>query len=164
MSVFFSSRKTNFIASSSPLRHLLDTWLSVELPSFFLSQSRHLLDTWWVDRESSCPLDSFSTPGGLIKPHLLCLMFCTSTLPRHLYLSTTKSSTFGSTPWSTPLDTFFCRDLLRFYIFFSCNPNLNSLDVSLDSSVSSPPNPLSLSHSKPLPSDSSSFFKFSFNW
>ena len=89
-------------ASSTPPRHLLDTWLSVELPSFFLLQSWHLLDTWWVDRESSYPLDSFSTPGGLIEPHLLCLMFCTSTLPRHLYLSTAKSSTLGSTPWSTP--------------------------------------------------------------
>ena len=52
MSVFFSSRKTVFTKL---------TW--------------HLLDTWWIDRESSCPLDSFSTLGGSIKPHLLCLMF-----------------------------------------------------------------------------------------
>ena len=37
--------------------------------------SWHLFDTWWIDRESSCPLDSFSTPSGLIEPHLLCLMF-----------------------------------------------------------------------------------------
>ena len=98
----FSLLKKLFVkASSTPPWHLLDTWLSVELPSFFLLQSRHLLDTWWVDRESSYPLDSFSTPGGLIEPHLLCLMFCTSTLPRHLYLSTAKSSTLGSTPLNT---------------------------------------------------------------
>ena len=89
-------------ASSTPPQHLHNIWLSVELPSFFLSQSRHLLDTWWVNRESFCPFNSFSTPGGSIEPHFLCLMFCTSTLSRHLYLSMAKSSTPGSTPYSTP--------------------------------------------------------------
>ena len=58
MFMFFSSRKTVF---KKLARHLLDTWLSVELPSFFfLLQSRHLLDTFWIDRESSYLLDSFS--------------------------------------------------------------------------------------------------------
>ena len=84
-------------ASSTPPRQLHNIWLSVELPSFFLSQSQHLLDTWWVDRESFYPLNSFSTLGGSIEPHFLCLMFCTSTLSRHLYLSMAKSST----PYST---------------------------------------------------------------
>ena len=88
-------------ASSTPPQHLHNIWLFVELPSFFLSQSRHLLDTWWVNRESFCPFNSFSTPGGSIEPHFLCLMFCTSTLSRHLYLSMAKSSTPGSTPYST---------------------------------------------------------------
>ena len=35
--------------------------------AFFLTQSRHLLDTWWIDRESSCLLDSSSIPGGSIE-------------------------------------------------------------------------------------------------
>ena len=48
MFMFFSSRKTVF---KKIARHLLGTWLSVELPSFF---SYHNLDT-------------SSTPGGLIK-------------------------------------------------------------------------------------------------
>ena len=33
-------------------------WESVELPSFFLSQSQHLLDTWLIDRENLCSLDT----------------------------------------------------------------------------------------------------------
>ena len=98
-------------ASSTPPRHLLDTWLSVELPNFFLSQSRHLLDTWWIDRESSYPFDSFLTPSGSIKPHLLCLMF--------LYLDTfsTPISVDGqilNTWLNTLLDTFRHLYLLSF--------------------------------------------------
>ena len=81
-------------ASSTPLLHLAICQAS---KLFFLSQSRHLLNTWWINQESSCPFDSFSTLGGSIEPHLLCLMFCTSTLSRHLYLSMAKSST----PYST---------------------------------------------------------------
>ena len=97
-SLCFSLLEKLFLkASSTPPRHLHNIWLSVELPRFFLSQSRHLLDTWWVDRESFYPLNSFSTLGGSIEPHFLCLMFCTSTLSRHLYLSMAKSST----PYST---------------------------------------------------------------
>ena len=80
-------------------------------------------------------LITISTPGGSIEKvlvpsiasrHLVdrsslisCVWcFCTSTLVRHLYLSTAKSSTPCSTPFSTPLDTFICRALLRFYIYF----------------------------------------------
>ena len=60
-------------------RHLLDTssiasYLSSFL-SFFLLQSCQHLDTWWIDRQSFWPLDSFSTPGGSIKPNILLLVF-----------------------------------------------------------------------------------------
>ena len=57
-------------------------------------QSRHLLDTWWIDRESSCLLDSSSTPGGLIELLFLNLILgcsipsrylsCRRLVPRHL--------------------------------------------------------------------------------
>ena len=100
--------------SLTPLWHILDTWLSVELlRSFLIAIST---DPPQLVGRTRKFLDSFSTPGGSIEPQLLCLMFCTLTLPRHLYLSMAKSSTLISTPWSTALDTFFCRDLLDLYI------------------------------------------------
>ena len=69
-------------------RFLLDTsstpcYLS-SFSSFFISQSRQLLDTWWIDRESSCLVNSFSTPGGSIELLFLDLMSCSSILTRHL--------------------------------------------------------------------------------
>ena len=51
-------------ASSTP------SYLSSFL-SFFLSQSRQLLDTWWIDWESSCPLDSFSTARSIDRASVL---------------------------------------------------------------------------------------------
>ena len=65
-------------------RHLLNTLLSVELLKPFLTQSRHLLDTWWIDRESSCLLDSSSTPGGSIEHLFLNMILCFSILARYL--------------------------------------------------------------------------------
>ena len=116
--MFFPSWKTIFKQS----RHLLDTWLSVELLRSFLSQSRQILDSWWIERESSWILDSFSTPGGSIEPHLLCLMFLYldtfSTLvsvdgkildtwldtlldtSRHLYLSRITEALYIGLSWS----------------------------------------------------------------
>ena len=38
---------------------------------FFLSQSRHLLDTWWINRESSCLLDSFSIARSIDRVSIL---------------------------------------------------------------------------------------------
>ena len=69
-------------------RHLLNTsstpcYLS-SFSSFFISQSRQLLDTWWIDRESSCLLDSFSTSGGSIKLLFMDLMSCSLILARYL--------------------------------------------------------------------------------
>ena len=52
--------------------------------AFFLTQSRHLLDTWWIDREISCLLDSFSTPGGSIELLFLNLILCCSIPSRYL--------------------------------------------------------------------------------
>ena len=100
---------------STSTRYVLDTLLSVELFKPFSYRN----------------LDSSSIPGGSIENapassiasrHLVdwsslisCVWcFCTSVPSRHLYLSTAKSSTLGS----TPLDTFICRALLRFYLFF----------------------------------------------
>ena len=96
-------------------QHLLDTLLSVELLKFFfLSQSRQLLDTWWIDRESSCLLDSSLTPGGLIELLFLDLIpFCSilawylscrwpfsrhlpRQLPQHLLIPHLLSITEGS--------------------------------------------------------------------
>ena len=95
----FSLLKKLFLkASLTPPRHLLDTWLSVELPSFFLSQSRHLLDNWWIDRESSWTLGSFSIAGGFIELLFLCLCF----VPQHLLNSCICRHCF-SRHLSTPL-------------------------------------------------------------
>ena len=66
--------------------------------------------------------------------------FCTSTLARHLYLSTVKSLT----PFSTPLDTSFVKLYWGSIYTSSCNSNLISLDLSLNTSVFSTPKPLSL--------------------
>ena len=84
--------------------------------NFFILQSRQLLNTQWIDRETSCLLDSFSTAGGQIELLLLHLMGCSLTPPRYLYLSKTISLIPSSTAVSMPLDTFICRDLLRIYL------------------------------------------------
>ena len=49
-----------------------------------MSQSWQLLDTWWIDRECSCLLDSFSTPGGSIELLFLDSIPCCSILARYL--------------------------------------------------------------------------------
>ena len=95
MFVFFTIRKTGF-------KSWLDTFsipccLSTFF-SFFLSQSRQLLDTWWIDRESSCFLNSSSTPGGSIELLFLDLLSCSS-IPQ---LSTTISSIPTSIASSIP--------------------------------------------------------------
>ena len=61
--------------------------LSVELLNCFLSQSRHLLTARWINQESSCPFDSFSTTGGSIELLSSCLLNSYSTPPRQLNLS-----------------------------------------------------------------------------
>ena len=110
--------------SLTPPQHLLDTLLSVELLKcfyflfFILSQSWQLLNTWWINRESSCLLDSFSTAGGSIELLFLYLMVYYSTPPRYLYLSKTISSMPSLTDVSIPLDNFIYRDLLRVYLSF----------------------------------------------
>ena len=61
------------------------------------------------------------------------------------------------------LDTFICRELLRIYIFFLCDPVLIS-SISLDLSAPVPlPNTISLTPNL-FPSDFSNFFKFFFTW
>ena len=92
--------------------HLLDTsstscYLS-SFSSFVISQSQQLLDTWWIDRESTCLLNSFSTPSGSIELLFLDLMSCSS-IPQ---LSTTFSSIPPSIAVSTPLDS--CLDTSRY--------------------------------------------------
>ena len=131
--------------------------------NFFISQSRQLLNTWWIDRESSCLIDSFSTVGGSIELLFLHLMDCSSTLLRYLYLLKTISSIPSSTAISIPLDTFICRDLLRVY--------LSSLVQSDPHFVRSLSRQLSLFLSQTshltrilILKVSSSFFKIFFTW
>ena len=82
--------------------HLLDIFSTpcylLSFLSLFISQSQQLLDTWWIDRESSCLLDSFSTLGGLIELLFLDLLSCSS-IPQ---LSTTISSVPTSIASSIP--------------------------------------------------------------
>ena len=95
MFVFFTIRKTGFKSwlDTSSIPCCLSTFFS-----FFLSQSRQLLDTWWIDRESSCFLNSSSTPGGSIELLFLDLLSCSS-IPQ---LSTTISSIPTSIASSIP--------------------------------------------------------------
>ena len=110
--------------------------------SFFLLQSRQFLNSWWIDRENSCLLNNFLTAGGLIELLFLYLMVCSSTPPQYLHLSMAFSSTPTSIDVSTPLNTCICRDLVRAYIISSCDPQLISFNLSLDSSLFSLPNNL----------------------
>ena len=128
-----------FHFSKTILKSWLDTssiasCLSSSL-SFFILLSRQLLDTWWIDRESSCLLDSFLTAGGQIELLFLHLMVCSSTPPRYLYMSTTISSIPSSIAISIPLNTCIYRALLRAYIISSCDPPIIFFDLSLDSSL-----------------------------
>ena len=110
----FHSKKTSF-----------KKWLDTSL-----IPPRHLLHTWWIDRESSCLLDSFLTPGGSIELLFLDLMSCSS-IPQ---LSTTISWIPTSIASSTPLETCIYRALLRVYIYLLRNLILIS-SISLDLSV-----------------------------
>ena len=82
--VFFSFRKTvlkNWLdTSSTPPWYLAICRAS---QAFFVTQSQHLLDTWWIDRESSCILDSFLDTSA-IEDQILNTYLDTS---RYLHLS-----------------------------------------------------------------------------
>ena len=156
MSVFFSSQKTvlkSWLDTSSIVSYLLS------FLSFFLSQSRQHLDTLLIDQESFCPLDSFSTPGGSIKPHLLLLVF--------LFLDNFSThnllTLFFSTDSSTPPQHLICRDLLRVLFKLLVRSACHFLDISLEWSLFSLPNNL-LSPSNLFYKVSSSFTKFFFTW
>ena len=130
--------------------HLLDTMLSVELLK--PTQYRHLLNTWWIDRESSCLLDSSSTPARSIE-----LLF---SIPQ---LSKTRSLTPTSTTSSIPLDTSTVEHYWRVYIFLNRDSSLIS-SISLDLSTTIHlPNTLLFTPNLFL-KDSSSFFKFLLTW
>ena len=124
-----------------------------------LTPPRHLLDTWWIDRESSCLLDSSSTPSGSIELLFLNLILCFS-IPQ---LSTTSSSTPTSTASSIPPDTSAVEHYWRVYIFFHRDSSLIS-SISLDLSATVHlPNTLLFTPNLFL-KDSSSFFKFLLTW
>ena len=143
MFVFFTSRKI-----------VLKSWLDTSstpccLSRFFncfLLLSRQLLDTWWIDRESSCLLDSFSTPGGSIELLFLDLMSCSS-IPQ---LLATFSLIPHSIASSIPLDTCIYQALLRVYIFIYSRSDSHFFDLSRSVRTCSSPKH-HLSHSKPLP-------------
>ena len=154
----FSLLKKLFLkASLTPPRHLAIHRAS---KLFFFSQSRHLLNTWWINQESSCLLDSFSAARSIDRASVLDMLGCSSTLARHLHLSTAIFSTPTSTAYSIPLYTYICRDLLMAYIISSCDPQLISVDLSRNTSVFSTPKPLSLTPIFLL-KVSSSFSRFS---
>ena len=128
--MFFTSRKivlkSCLDTSLTPPRYLAICRAS---QAFFLTQSRHLLDTQWIDRESSCLLDSSSTPGGSIKLLFLNLILCCSIpsryfscrqpvprhlprqLPRYLLIPQLSSITEGSIYSSIAILLSFLRSL-----------------------------------------------------
>ena len=93
--------------------------------AFFLTQSRHLLDALWIDRESSCLLDSSSTLGGSIKLLFLNLTLCCSIpsrclscrrpdprhLPRYLPIPQLSRFTKGSIYFSIAILLSFLQSL-----------------------------------------------------
>ena len=157
MSVFFSSQKTVLKSwlDTSSIASYLSSFLS-----FFLLQSWQHLDTWWINWESFWPLNSSSTPEGLIEPHILLLVFLfLDSFSTHYLLMLIFLDTC-SIDVSTPPRHLICRDLLMVYIFSSCDPQLTSVYLSLDTSVFSPPKPLSLTPNL-FPWDSQPFSSFS---
>ena len=143
-------------AGSTPPRYLAIYWAS---QAFFLTQSRHLLDTWWIDRESSCLLDSFSTSSGSIELLFLNLILCCS-IPQ---LSTTCSSTPTSTASSIPPDTSAVEHYWRVYIYFHRDPSLiSSISLHLSTPVHLP-STLFFTPNLFL-KVSSRFFKFFYTW
>ena len=156
ISVFFTSRKLFWKAGSTSPRYLAICRAS---QAFFLTQSWHLLDTWWIDRESSCLLDSSLTPRGSIKLLFLNLILCCS-IPQ---LSTTSFSTPTLTASSTPPDTSAIEHYWRVYIYFHRDPSL-IFSISLDLSATVHlPNTLFFTSNLFLKA-SSSFFKFFYTW
>ena len=152
----FSSQKTvfkSFLNTSSTPGYLSS------FQAFFLiaisTPPRHR----WINRESSCLIDSFSTARSIDRASVLDMLGCSSTLARHLHLSTA----IFSTACSIPLYTYICQDLLMAYIISSCDPQLISVDLSLNTSVFSTPKPLSLTPIFFL-KVSSSFFNIFFTW
>ena len=96
-------------AGSTPPRYLAICRAS---QAFFLTKSRHLLDTWWINRESSCLLDSSLTPGGSIELLFLKLILCCSILAR----TSAVDDHFLDTSLDNFLDTsryLSCRALLK---------------------------------------------------
>ena len=155
-------------AGLTPLRYLLDSLLSVELLQIFLITitiaSRHLvdqsrmflhprqhLDTQWIDRESSCLLNSFSTVGGSIELLFLYLMVCSSTPPGYLYLQKTNFQTPSSTDGSTPYLSRFTEGL--FILPRAIRPSFLSISLSIALSF------LSQTTSSHSNFDSQGFFK-----
>ena len=161
MSVFFFSWKTVF---EKLARYLLDTSsiasYLLSFLSFFLTQSWQHLDTWWIDREKFWPLKSSSTPSGSIEHHILLLVFffldsfSTHDLLTLLFLDTC------STDVSTPPRHLICWELLMLYIFSSYDLQLISIDLFLDTSDFSSPEPLSLTPNL-FPWDSQAFSSLS---
>ena len=159
MFVFFSSRKTVF---KKLARHLLDIWLSVELSNFF---SYHNLNSSSTPDGSikKVTVSSIATARSINRATILDMVVSSSTLARHLHLSTTIFSTPTSTACSMPFYTYIYQDLLMAYIFSSCNPHFISVDLFLNTSDFSSPKPLSLTPNFFL-KVSSSFFKIFFTW
>ena len=160
MSVFSPLEKT-FLKSwlnTSSIASYLSSFLS-----FYLLQSRQHLDTWWIDRESFWPLDNSLTPGGSIEHHILLLVFLFLDSFLTHYLSNLLFLDTFSTDVLTPPRQLIYQDLLMVYKFSSCNPQLTSVDLSLNTSDFSSPKPLSLTPNL-FPWDSQAFFKSFFTW
>ena len=150
ISAFFSSYKivlNNWLdTSSTPPRYLAICRAS---QAFFLTQSRHLLDTWWINRESSCLLDSSLTPGGSIELLLLKLILCCSILAR----TSAVDDHFLNTSLDNFLDTsryLSCRALLKVLFKPPSRSVSHFFDFSQSIRACSSPKH-SLFHSQPLP-------------
>ena len=153
---FSPLKKLFWKASSTPPQYLAIYRAS---QAFFLTQSRYLLDTWWINRESSCLLDSSSTPGGSIELLFLNLIF----VSRYLLDTSAIDDQFLDTYLDSFLDSsryLSYRALLKgLYILpsrsFSYFFDL-SATVHLPNTLFFTPNPFL--------KVSSSFFKFFYTW
>ena len=153
---FFSLEKLFWKAGLTPPQYLAICRAS---QAFFLTQSQHLLDTWWIDQESFCLLDSFSTPNGLIELLLLILMCCSSIPSQHLSCRRAFSRHLLDrsldTSWYLHLSRFTCWDLLDALYKASVRFRNHFSSISLSILLCFSPKTLS-SHSKLVPQG---FFK-----
>ena len=94
----FPFLKNYFKATLTDPQHLSTPGLSVELFSWFLSQSQHLSIARWINRESFCPLNRSST-----NPRSIELLFALDTCLTDASIEPFKAQQILNISWSVEI-------------------------------------------------------------